>query len=341
MKIVGPRAVLFAAIVLCAAIVDARAAPLFADDAVIEIRLTGPIGRLLDSDPDERHELEFELQSEGVRHALKVRVRGNSRLRVCKFPPLRLNFAAGGLAGTVFEGQDKLKLVTHCRNDDQAEQDVLLEYLAYRIFNVLSDVSYRVRLVRMTYDDTDNTLDADARHRYGFFIEPRSELAARTGSEAVNLVGVARSAVDPDQAARVFIFQYMIGNTDWSMVKADSDEFCCHNVDLFDINDVPFLVPYDFDLSGLVNTRYAKPDPSLRISRVTKRLYRGYCISPGALRAALADIVAREDDIMALPGTIPGLSAREADTAARYLAKFFARAQDQRKLLRSFESRCL
>ena len=334
-------AVISAMFLFALTLTRADAAPLFEQSSVLDVELSGPISSLIDGDPEARTQLPFSLETEGVRHDIKVRLRGNSRLRVCKFPPLRLNFAGDQVEGTVFEGQDKLKLVTHCRNYDDAEQDLLLEYLAYRIFNRLSDISYRVRLLRFTYNDTDGALDADARHRYGFVIESSTGLAARTGAQEIELTGVSRNSIDADQAALVYIFQYLIANTDWSIVRADGDEYCCHNIDLFKIDNVPFLVPYDFDLAGLVNTRYAKPDPSLRIRRVTKRLYRGYCVRPDALRSALRKIVALRSEILAMPAELPGVTPKTAKTAAGYLAQFFARAEDEQKILNSFEQSCL
>ncbi len=316
------------------------AAPLFEQDSVLTIELTGPITEVF-AGSAEKIESAFTLRADGSEHTIKVRLRGNSRLRVCKFLPLRLNFATKAAAGTLFEDQDKLKLVTHCRNHERGEQDMLEEYLAYRIFNLLSDISYRVRLLRITYTDVDGKLAENAHNRYGFVIESTDELSARVEATPNNLIGIPRNSLDPDQAALVYIFHYLIGNTDWSIVTADGDEFCCHNGDLFAVGSKQYLVPYDFDLSGLVNARYAKPDPSLRISRVTRRLYRGYCTDPVALQKALQDIIDKRSEIMAVASSIPGLLPKETSTARKYLQNFFEQAVDQQNLLDHFKSRCI
>ncbi len=317
----------------------ANAAPLFDDEAVVDIQLVGPVATLIDSESTE-DELPFTLRADGVDHEIQIRLRGKSRMRECSFPPLRLNFVASAVEGTLFEDQDKLKLVTHCRRGAQAEQDVLLEYTAYRILNVVTEASYRVRLARITYVDTSDD-DAMLGPKYGFLIEARDSLGERVGMEPAELAGVSRTGLEPMQASLVYIFHYLIGNTDWSLVTADDDEHCCHNGHLFAGESATYLVPYDFDLSGLVNTPYAEPDGSLRINRVTRRLYRGYCASPDALAAALDRIVELREEILALPASVDGLSESESATAREYLQEFYDRAEKRDRLLSRFENRCL
>ena len=318
----------------------AIATPLFEEETTLEISLAGPLGSTIE-DKQDRAERRFVLNADGFDHDVNVRIRGNSRVRVCQFPPLRINFERSKTEKTTFAGQDKLKLVTHCRENRSAESHVLREYVAYKIFNRITDVGYRVRLARISYRDTDTDLSPTSFDRYAFFIESPEELAERTGARSIDIDGVALSSLSQDHAARVFIFEYLIGNTDWSLVTADTDEYCCHNGDLFELDSEHYYVPYDFDLAGLVNTRYAKPDPSLRISRVTQRLYRGYCISSDALREAMRDMKARRGSVLAVVHELSGLSDKDRDTTAKYVERFFEQAEDEDKLLRSFERRCL
>ncbi len=333
------RLSIFAATLTVLAFSSAAATPLFDNESVVDIELVGPIGTLIDgasTDP----ELPFTLRAEGVEHQIQVRLRGKSRLRVCSFPPLRLNFVASAVEDTVFEDQDKLKLVTHCRDNERAEQDMLLEYAAYRIFNVISDTGYRVRQVRITYVDTSDE-GATIGPKHGFLIEPPDELGERIGAEEVELEGVARTGVEPVQAALVYIFHYLIGNTDWSLVTADGDDYCCHNLHLFRGEQGTYTVPYDLYLSGLVNARYAEPDPSLGITRVTRRLYRGYCVSPDALASALDRIVELQEEILAVPAAVEGLSEQESERARDYLQQFFEQAENRDRMLSRFEQRCI
>ena len=204
-------------------VAQAAASLLFDDDAVIESELSGPIGSLIKNKKD-KAEAPFVLVVNGIEHHVQVRVRGKSRLRVCDFPPLRMNFSEDDTGQTVFAEQDKLKLVTHCRNRTVAEADAIQEYAAYRIFNLISDISYRVRLLRITYRDTDERRSDEQLQRYGFVIESQVGLAERIGGHPADVAGVSLQSLDEDQLAAVYIFQYMIGNTDWSLVRAEDED---------------------------------------------------------------------------------------------------------------------
>lgn len=327
-------------LVLAALACRAEASPLFEDDKVLAISLTGPFSTLIE-EKKSRAEFPFVLGVDGVEQRINVRVRGKSRTRVCDFPPLRLDFTGQRPEETVFVGQGKLKLVTHCRNSAAAQADMLEEYAAYKIFNLISDVSYKVRLVEVTYYDSDGRMKEKSFVRKGFLIESSSELADRVGGERVKTAGVSMNSLDEQQAADVFVFQYLIGNTDWSLVTAEADDTCCHNVDLLEIESRRFPVPYDFDLAGLVNAPYARPDPSIGTRKVTQRRYRGYCLSSGAVAEAINSISGREDDILGVLPQVPGLSEKNVKAGNKFLGGFFERAENADKLERSFERKCL
>lgn len=318
----------------------ASASTLFEDDAVLEANLIGPLSSLIDK-KERRVEMPFILRVNEVEHSIKLRVRGKSRIRLCNFPPLRIRFSADDTAESVFAGQDKLKLVTHCRLRDSNQTNTLEEYAAYRIFNLISDVGYKVRLLHITYTDTGGHTGDNSFDRYGFLIESESELADRVGGQPAHVAGVTLGSLDEHQAATVFIFQYLISNTDWSLVAAVGDDTCCHNGDLFDIGSFRYYVPYDFDLSGLVNTRYAKNSPLLRKANVRRRRYGGHCVSSEALRGALVAIKARRVDILDVIRQLPGLSQKDIEETVNYLDKFFVQANDEDKLLQLFEERCI
>lgn len=316
----------------------AAPATLFQQDDVLRISLRGALGNVRRGNSIDTYQ-PFDLSVSGVNVPVQVRPRGKSRRRVCNFPPLRLAFDPEGSNDTPFAGQTRLKLVTHCNGRKASEVNVLEEYLAYRIFNLISETSYKVRLARINYIDSD--AGAKSVERYGFFIEPAHTLATRARGQLSRVRELSLSQLDLRQAARVFVFQYLIGNTDWSLVTADTDESCCHNVDLFKLESGLHPVPYDFDLAGLVNAKYAKPDPSLSIGRVTTRLYRGYCIDSEKLAAALAEIRSVKAGVMDLVGELPGLSHKDAARATRYLAGFFEKADNDDELLKSFSRRCI
>jgi hypothetical protein len=319
---------------------SADASLLFEESSILEISLTGPLGTLLEANDDTR-ESPFILQAGGGEHAIQVRIRGKSRKRVCDFPPLRFDFPAEATGETPFAGQSKLKFVSHCKDDNASQINAVEEYAVYKIFELLSDASYKVRLLHVTYTDTDARLKESRFSRYGFIIENSSAFADRLAATKVDLQGVVLSKLNAQQAATVYIFQYLVGNTDWSLVMANEDDTCCHNGDLFAVGKEIFLVPYDFDLVGLVNARYAKPDPSLRISSVTQRRYRGYCIDTGALKEALVAVKARKEDILNVVRNLPVLDQKEKASRLKYLESFFARAENEDRLIESFDRKCL
>ena len=315
-----------------------HAAPLFEASGVIDVTLQGPLRELAD-DPDSRDQLPFVLRADGAEHAIKVRLRGKSRLRVCDFLPLRLNFKKNEVDGTMFAEQDKLKLVVPCHTSERAEKDLVEEYAIYRIFNLLTPVSYRVRLVRLTFEDTAGAGDSVRIH--SFLLEPDGQLAARLGGETPDLTEVSLSWFDTQHMALVYVFQYLVGNVDWSLVTPEGEETCCHNGTLIRTEASLVYVPYDFDLSGFVDAPYAFPPPDLRLTRVTQRRYRGFCTDRVHLERALDTIVSERSQIIAMIRSLPVLSDRDKKRRVGYLEQFFRAAEKPDRLLRLFENRCL
>jgi hypothetical protein len=316
-----------------------HASPLFEDDGILEVTLEGPVSITI-NDTEHRDEHPFSLTVDGSRLDVAVRVRGISRAQVCGFPPLRLDFSASDTSATIFSGQRRLKLVTHCKKTASYEQNVLEEYAAYRIFNVLSDVSFRVRLLRIRYIDTTKP-DKDALLRYGFLIESKEALAERNEGTLVEPRRVTKNYLDETQIGLAYVFQYLIGNTDWGLIRAIDADICCHNGVIVGIEGRHFYVPYDFDRAGLINARYAKPDPTLRIRRVTQRRYRGYCMADDALRDALRAVVGDQETILGIMTALGAMTGLDLEESSEYVRSFFEAAADEEKLLREFEKRCL
>lgn len=316
------------AALLLAAPASAAAAPLFASDAPLRIAIEGPVGTVVRNAARSTSPQPATLKLSASAESLPIRLsaRGLSRRTagICQFPPLRVEFTQPPGAASLFRGQRRLKLVTHCRSSASFQQHLLLEYSAYRIFNLLTPLSYRVRLAAIDYVEPGGKVIAG---RWGFFIEDTDDLAKRNGlseSRAPSLI--PSSQLDPAQAGRVALFQYMIGNLDWSIRAGPADEGCCHNSRLLAARAGGGLVPvpYDFDYSGLVDAPYSVPPDGIPVQSVRQRYYRGYCRhNPHALAAA-AQMRARRADIEAVYATMPGLEARTRSKALGYLSNFFA-----------------
>src|SRR5258705_5177329 len=213
---------------------------------------------------------------------VKLRTRGIFRLKHCSFPPLRLDLPGRKkLEATPFAGQDKLKLATHCQSDRSYERNLLKEYSLYRVCNGLTDTSHRVRLAMVTYLDTAR---ADTITRYGFLIESEAELARRIGTKVLEVGNLHDILTDPKYMTLVSVFQYLIGNTDWSVWGR-------HNIVILrdsGPSERLLAVPYDYDFAGAVGAPYAVPPEQLPIKSVRERLYRGYCQPDSVLMPVLA-----------------------------------------------------
>ena len=323
-------------------------APLFASHDPISFTIRAPFETLFKDRSEDAPEHPATLLYEGpdgqmVSLDLEVELRGHNRRRkrTCNFPPLRLDFPKSAMGGTLFAGQNRLKLVTQCQSGrDQYGQYVLLEYLIYRAYNVLTDVSFKVRLVNITYEDTDGKRDPITQN--GFIIEDERRLAERHGWEALEVPVVSPEFLEPDHLALVEVFQYMIGHTDWSafMPEPGSDE-CCHNGKVIGTLDGwVYPIPYDFDFAGLVNARYAAVAEQLPIRRVRQRLYRGVCRDHDELMMTLQRFNVAQQEIVALFQEQPGLEEKQSKEAVEYLEEFYETINDERDLRNKIERRC-
>lgn len=318
---------------------EVSASTLFQETAIVDATLEGPLTTLV-KNKRQRKWMDFKLHVGGTTHEIAVRVRGKSRVQYCAFPPLRLEFTPERSKGTLFERQQRLKLVTHCNSDNRADINVLEEYAAYRMFGHLSKSAYATRLMKMSYQDTEGDGSAQSTH-YAIVIESHQEAARRLRGKVARLPTVSLAKLDRDQAARVFLFNYMIGNTDYSLIASRGEDYCCHNGNLVAHSDQYTLIPYDFDLSGLVNARYARPKKALRIKEVTQRRYVGYCLPEPAMRSALRTIKARKKQMLSELTALPGLSEQQKQLKTDYIEEFFAEAQSDTRLLRNLEGYCL
>ncbi len=318
-----------------------RPSALFDSHEVLEFTLETDLDRLKDDRGETNAERPARIliggeDGETLEIPLQVRTRGNFRLRraTCSFPPIRLNFKQGQLEGTPFDGEDKLKLVAHCKDRDQYEQNVLEEYVAYRIFNLLSDVGFQVRLARLTYVDTSGK-DKPAT-RYAFLIEDEEAMAARLGGTMIEVAQAHPSGLNPEQGVLVSVFQYMIGNTDWSLVGF-------HNIKLMRRGFTDYVaIPYDFDFSGLVDAPYAGPNPLLEdfIRSVRDRLYRGFCWEGVDYQAVYAVFNERQEAIYEMIRGVEGLKEDNIEDAIDYLDEFYETINNSRRAEREILDAC-
>jgi hypothetical protein len=317
--------------------------PLFTDSTPLELTIRGPFEQLEDDD-EERPEYPAVIElagTDGERIALdlEVRIRGNSRVHNCNFPPLRLDFPRDAVSGTVFEGQNELKLVTLCKRSDSYRDYLAKEFLIYKMWHALTDRSFRTRWATVEYVYTDARRDKTVVEP-AFLIEADREVAERLGMEVVDIEKIDIASLDVPYTTLLILFQYLIANPDWAVLDGPGDENCCHNGKVIRNREGRLIVlPYDFDNTGLINAEYAVPPEKLPIDYVTQRLYRGFCVMNGEVAAAIAQLDTERENLMAIMDSEP-ISERGRSRAVRFLEDSFEALHNPRVLERRIYGNC-
>lgn len=265
----------------------------------------------------------------------QIRTRGIWRLKNCEFPPLRINLKSEITKGTLFQGIDKPKLVNFCRDTEDYEQYLLQEVQLYRVYNLLTPASHRVRLLDVTY--ADSASGKTFAKRPALLLEEPETMAARNGGPIMDLKGAIAEDLEPYHNALASLFQYFIGNTDFSI-------YALHNMELVTQPDGNFIpVPYDFDFSGVINANYATTDPKLSIRRVRDRLFRGYCTSQENYDKAIAKFNDQKDEIYALYSDPIGkrLNPKIAEGTLKYFDEFYKTINDARRAKKEIIEDCV
>ncbi len=339
-----------------AAASDADAArvdpPLFTDTTTLQIVIEGPLHTLVRNaaDSTDAYRATLTLVGEGAGAAqsfpIDLSARGLTRRKgdVCRFPPLRVNFdrSEQPLDDTVFERQNKLKLVTHCQSSGSYAQYYAREYVAYRLYNEITPVSFRVRPLEVTYRDTEGRRREET--RFGFFIEDVGDAAKRNGFKKFDDVNeIAYAQLHPEHATLGALYQFMIGNLDWDFSAGPYGDDCCHNARLVGdkaATDDLRPMPYDFDYSGIVDASYAVPPPSINVRDVTVRRYRGLCRHNAELPAARARYQAARAAVFAVIDGDPVLDNRSRGKVRRYVEGFYKVLDDDRRFERDIVGAC-
>lgn len=303
----------------------AQAAPgLFDSDEALDLELAYDVKKFSNDRGESRvyHPAKLSyMDPEGKRITLDIRIRVRGRLRRqmlnCLVPPFKMKFDETRAANTIFRKQKTLKLVTHCRNSPAFYQHyTLLEYLVYKIYNILTDMSFRVRMARITYIDSQQKKEPFT--RYAFFIEHYKQMARRNNAKRVDIASITDPQADFETSTLVSVFEYMIGSTDWSIRST-------HNIELLTIGDNPqyFPVPFDFDQVGLIDAHYARPDLALPIRSVRERLFQGFCKSEAQFNRTFAIFHKHKEEILNLYRDSTLLPDKLKKRSIKYLEGFY------------------
>lgn len=334
------------ALILCLSSLGAVGNPLFEHETALKAELSAPLSdtykqtRSADDDYFSGHFSFADPSGEQRKVTVKTRTRGAFRRRHCERAPLQLNFKKKELGETVLAGQNKLKLVGPCNRGVEYQQLVVLEKLAYHLYDVVSDgPSFAVRALELTFVDVSGKLKPTTAKT--FVIEDEKDLAKRHNLMPVAIANARPSELDPHQTAVMELFQYMIGNTDFSPLAGAAGKDCCHNVKLLQSKDpeqgyIP--VPYDFDSSGLIDAPYAGPAPKLPIRSVRKRHFMGLCRDPEYFNSAAQQFLERREALYAVFED-SDLEDRYRKRSRQYLDQFF-KTLDNTKRLKKLAGKC-
>jgi len=268
---------------------------------------------------------------DSVNQEIRLKSRGEFRNEYCTFPPISLNFKEAELIRTDFDKIGKMKLVTHCKTGNEVY--LFKEYLIYKLYNILTDNSFRVRLLKINYFNTFKK--SKPIQSYGFFIEPLDLLAERINSVPVNSLYITQKIIQPEMMDRMAIFNYMIGNTDWSVGNQ-------HNCKILTIpnSSLGMIVPEDFDYSGLVNADYAIPAEGLGIISVRDRLYFGICRSEEVFLTDLKEFSDKKEQFYRVINEFPLLSERQKKNMISYLDEFYSGFDKRNSIVYSLLLNC-
>lgn len=265
--------------------------------------------------------LQINYKDQTVTKNIRIKARGNFRRGQCAFPPLFLNFKTDKIENTELQGMKKIKIVTHCSSSKNNETYIFKEYLVYKLYNVLTDKSFRVRLLDLSYIDTGKKQKNYRQH--GFIIEPIELVAKRANSIEIESEIVKGVNVAEEDADRVALFNYMFGNTDWRFKGGHNMKFI---KSMTTVTDKVLAVPYDFDFSGFVDTYYSFPQEwATTCESTTDREYLGYCRNNEDNYLKTIELFKdKKEEILDTINDFQYLSEKEKETLLDFINEFYS-----------------
>ena len=264
---------------------------------------------------------------------IQIKTRGNMRLKNCYLPPLQLKFSKKELKAEGLWKKSKLKLVLSCETRGDYEQYVVREYLIYKLYNLLTENSFRVQLVYLFLEDSEGK--EKPKKTYAFLIEHEDELANRMEGEIIEPTAFSSSALMKDPYNLLSVFQYTVGNMDWFVLNR-------HNIKLVKIPSLSGVqaVPFDFDYAGLVNTPYAVPHVEMPINSVTDRYFLGRCLDEGQYEGSIQLILEKKTEMLTLCDACTHLDKRSHDWMRKFLEGSFKILENPKRMKQEIRNGC-
>ncbi len=256
---------------------------------------------------------------DSVHRNVKIRARGNVRKRICYLPPIRIHFDDEDYQVDLFDSFGKVKLVSTCKVAANHEQFLIKEYLSYKIYETITDISFKTYYMKINFIDSQGKKKPFT--SYSFILEDIDDLAERNNAIEVENMGLFEKQLDKQTMDLFSMYQYLISNVDWHMPSL-------HNVKLIKSNDhrkpLPMPVPYDLDYCGIVNTNYAIPQPRVPIESLTDRYWIGNCLTDEEFSALCVPFLENKDEIINIFEACESLDKIHKRSAVRFINQFYS-----------------
>lgn len=314
---------LFMTTALCAQ-VEQKSDKLFQDQTPLKIKLSysNNVIRLETDDTTYvKTNMTFWYENQWNDLEVSLRARGNFRRSKCYFPPIKMKIKKSKAEGSLFEGNKNLKLVVPCLLQKEKNDNIVQEFIAYKLYEKISPYHFKTRMVDIEFSEIKKKKTV-AHQLKGFLIEDDKRVADRFEGKSFERY-IHPKAMDDITSIRNTMFQFMIGNTDFSVAYQ-------HNGKLLYADKKIYPLPYDFDLCGLVDASYAIVNSRLGINSVKDRKYRGFKRDESIVEEVREQLI---DNKTAFFEIIDGLQSQfelssEFESTKEYLMSFFEIIED-------------
>lgn len=267
---------------------------------------------------------------------VRIQARGNYRRGECFFPPFFLNFKTDPVKDPKYMKVNKVKVVTHCSSTDRGEETLLREYLVYKLYNILTDKSFRVRLLDIKYIDTGKK--GKTYESYGFVIEPADVAAKRNNCVIIESMAITGKDLVEEDADRAALFQYMISNTDWRIKSGHNTKFL---KSLSEVTNKLMVLPYDFDFSGFVGASYSFPQEWSDTQSIYDRDYLGYCRDNPASQLKNIELFnSKKQEILKTISNFTLISEKDREEVTEFINEFFDEISNPKDFVNSIKREC-
>lgn len=258
---------------------------------------------------------------------VRMRASGNVRKQVCKLPPLKIDFSKSTLDYLGFTKNDKLKLILPCNKGKEFQQNLYKEFLIYKLFRELDTLGLKNHLVRVKLINEGQT----KYDQVGFFLEDQRDYVDRTGARVIEKGKLNRFSLNRPSYLQMIFFQYMILNTDFGISNK-------HNLKMIGMpgENVPKVIPYDFDYAGIVNQDYAIPHPKLKIESIRTPLFRGKGINEEEVAEMSKLFLSKADGFIKIINDFKFLDKRNKEGMIKDLKRFFKELEEEKKWKKHF-----